>query len=300
MVALRDQLDLFVALPGDLPTHDQQELMERPFFSLSKSPRTQPIDYKVRNGSTEIAVRVMAPAELGIATIWDADILIWAASQIREARARELPTAKTFKVHPYELLRAIDRPTGGEDYSRLVDALKRLNGTVIETTIRQGQRKRPQGFHWIETWAAPVDEKGRAQALEFTIADWLYEGIVNDKLVLAIDRRYFALTGGIERWLYRVVRKHGGHQAAGWRFTMDQLHQKSGSLQRLADFAKQVRVVVERQRLPGYWLEIGRDDAGAETVYFTERAQLSPTHPGFTMERQPRRVRARSPAPAEA
>jgi plasmid replication initiation protein len=41
-----EQLDLLVALPGDIPTHDQQDMMERPFFSLSKQRRTEPIDYK--------------------------------------------------------------------------------------------------------------------------------------------------------------------------------------------------------------------------------------------------------------
>ena len=34
---LLDQLDLFVTLPGDIPTHDEQEMMERPFFSASPS-----------------------------------------------------------------------------------------------------------------------------------------------------------------------------------------------------------------------------------------------------------------------
>jgi hypothetical protein len=42
----KGQLDLFVALPGDLPTHDQQEMMERPFVSLSKGKRLEPIDYR--------------------------------------------------------------------------------------------------------------------------------------------------------------------------------------------------------------------------------------------------------------
>jgi len=51
--AALNQLDLFTALPGDLPTHDQQEMMERPFFSLSKGKRIEPIDYHVRNGTTE-------------------------------------------------------------------------------------------------------------------------------------------------------------------------------------------------------------------------------------------------------
>ncbi len=59
----KDQLDLFVALPGDLPTHDQQEMMERPFFSLSKGKRLEPIDYRVRNGTTEI-LTVQAVADL--------------------------------------------------------------------------------------------------------------------------------------------------------------------------------------------------------------------------------------------
>ena len=35
-------------------------------------------------------------------------------------------------------------------------------------------------------------------------------------LVLTIDPAYFALTGGLERWLYRLVRKHGGKQKNGW------------------------------------------------------------------------------------
>src|SRR5260370_1400079 len=39
------QLDLFIALPSDLPARDQQDLMERPFFSLSKNKRTTPIEY---------------------------------------------------------------------------------------------------------------------------------------------------------------------------------------------------------------------------------------------------------------
>lgn len=275
------QLDLFVALPGDLPTHDQQEMMERPFFSLSKNKRLEPIDYCVRNGTTEIRVRVTANSETGMATIWDADILIWAASQMREAMNRGLPTSRKFRVSLYELLRAIGRPTGGAEYTRIVEALRRLKGTVIETTIRQ-KGTRPQGFGWIEEWAAPTDEAGKSLGIEFTIAEWLYHGIRDDKLVLSIDRGYFDLTGGIERWLYRVVRKHGGHQGGGWGFTMAQLHHKSGSTRRVADFAKDVRKVVERQRLPGYWLELYRTQEGREALRFASRAALATDHPGYS------------------
>lgn len=282
------QLDLLVALAGDIPTHDQQDMMERPFFSLSKQRRVEPIDYQVQNGSTTVSVNVTAPVEIGIATIWDADILIWAASQLREAKARGIPTSPTFKVSIYELLRSIDRRTGGDEYQRIVEAFDRLSGTLIRTNIRQGKRKKPEGFHWIERYAAPTDEKGRPEGIEFTISDWLYEGILTDRLTLAIDREYFSLTGGIERWLYRVVRKHGGHQSGGWAFTMAQLHVKSGSTQRLADFAKELRRTVDRQRLPGYWLEILRNSEGQEVLHFTERCQLPVHHPGFNPRRLPR------------
>jgi len=282
------QLDLLVALPGDIPTHDQQDMMERPFFSLSKQRRTEPIDYQVQNGSTTISVNVTAPVEIGLATIWDADILIWAASQLREAKARGIEPSPTFKVSLYELLRGIDRRTGGDEYQRIVEAFERLSGTLIRTNIRQGKRKKPEGFHWIERYAAPTDDQGRPAGIEFTISDWLYEGILTDRLTLAIDREYFSLTGGIERWLYRVVRKHGGHQSGGWAFTMAQLHIKSGSTQRLADFAKELRRTVERQRLPGYWLEILRNSEGHEVLHFTERCQLPVGHRGFNPRRLPR------------
>jgi plasmid replication initiation protein len=61
-----------------------------------------------------------------------------------------------------------------------------------------------------------VDEQGRSLGLEFILPDWLYDGIINQQLVLSIDPAYFNLTSGIERWLYRVVRKHGGRQKTGW------------------------------------------------------------------------------------
>ena len=96
------------------------------------------------------------------------------------------------------------------------------------------------------------------------------------------------MTGGIERWLYRVVRKHGGHQSGGWAFTMAQLHMKSGSTQRLADFAKELRRTIERQRLPGYWLQILRNSEGQEVLHFTERCQLPVDHEGFSTGRLPR------------
>ncbi|MDE7952208.1 replication initiator protein A, partial [Escherichia coli] len=50
----REQLDLFRALPGDMAPRDSQDLMAYPFFSLTKSRRTTPIDFQ----SGGVTVRV--------------------------------------------------------------------------------------------------------------------------------------------------------------------------------------------------------------------------------------------------
>ena len=83
--------------------------------------------------------------------------------------------------------------------------------------------------------------------------------VIDDALVLTIDRAYFDLTGGLERWLYRLVRKHGGRQEGGWSFDLVHLHAKSGSLSPLKHFAYDVRDIVQRQTLPGYQLVLTRD-----------------------------------------
>ena len=101
----REQLDLFRALPGDLAPRNAQDLMAYPFFSLAKSHRTTPIDFRMN----DIAIRVEAVPEHGMATIWDADVLIWAASRIVEARDAGLRTSRLMAATPYEILTFIGR-----------------------------------------------------------------------------------------------------------------------------------------------------------------------------------------------
>ena len=94
----RHQLELFRALPGDLAPRDAQDLMAYRFFSLAKSRRVVPIDFR----AGAISIRVEAVPEHGMATIWDADVLIWAASQIVEARDAGLKTSRLMAATPYE------------------------------------------------------------------------------------------------------------------------------------------------------------------------------------------------------
>ena len=275
----RAQLELFRSLPGELAPRDAQDLMAYPFFSLSKSLRTRPIDFAM--GGVE--VRVEAVPDHGMATIWDADILIWAASQIVEARDAGLRTSRLMAATPYEILSFIGRGTSARDYQRLKAALDRLQSTTICTSLRQPQVGRRHRFSWINEWQGRSDGVGRTDGIEMILPDWFYRAVLDDALILTIDRAYFDLTGGLERWLYRLVRKHGGRQREGWRFEFRHLHAKSGSLSPYRYFAYQLRDVIRRQPLPGYRLALEHGGAGQLLLAFAPCGQaggglvLSPT-----------------------
>lgn len=252
----RSRLDPFVVATGEASPRDQRDLMERPFFSLAKTPRTKPILYK----TADVEVQVFGLPEHGMATIWDADVLIWAASQIVAAENHGFATSRFFRFTPYHLLRAIGRATGNRQYLLLKAALARLQSTVIATTIRNGTHWRRRQFSWINEWEEMTTRTGRVEGMEFVLPEWFYNSVVDRSLVLSIDPAYFRLTGGIERWLYRVARKHAGRQPEGWVFEVSHLHRKSGSLARPSDFALDLRRIAVRQPLPGYRLETVWED----------------------------------------
>ena len=259
--------------------------MAYPFFSLAKSKRLAPIDF--RAGS--IAIRVEAVPEHGMATIWDADVLIWAASQIVHARDAGLRTSRLMAATPYEILTFVGRGAGARDYQRLKAGLDRLQSTTVATSIRQLAERRRHRFSWINEWKETADANGRALGIELILPDWFYAGVLEDALVLTIDRAYFSLTGGLERWLYRIVRKHGGRQDYGWSFDFGHLHAKSGSLSPLKHFVYDIRDIVRRQPLPGYSLTIERSSSGAERLSF-KPSSIDP------LAEAPRRCRVAQPA----
>ena len=285
------QPDLFAANFADIPIRDQRDTMERPFFSLAKKPRFAPIEYHVG----DVWVEVSANPKFGIATIWDADILIWASTQITDALDRGVPTTRVIPFHPHNRLTSIRRPTGGEHYLLLIlAALDRLTHTAVRTNIRAEGKKKAASFHWLESWTEVTDEEtGETTGITVTLPDWLFEGILMKGGVLTIHEDYFLLTGGIERWLYRVARKHAGQQEHGWQFTMRQLYEKSGASSRFSDFAIDVRKVIEVDSLPEYTSQIHKNEEGEEVIHFLKRDLLALNDPRYATPRNPRRRVAR-------
>lgn len=246
------------------PPCDLQMLMAYPFFSLAKTPRFVPIRFQ----AGRVTTRVAGTLANGMATIWDADVLIWVTSQIVSARNAGLPTSPLVVATPFDILRYIGRGTSRHDYARLRGALDRLQSTSVATSLRQPDAQRLHRFSWLNEWRGGSDSNGKPLGVELTLPDWLYQTLLEPRQALRIDPAYFHLTGGIERWLYRLVRKHGGHQPGGWRFDFEYLYRKSGSTARYTDFAGDLRRIARQSRLPGYTLAVSRSGAGRESLAF--------------------------------
>jgi plasmid replication initiation protein len=56
-----------------------------------------------------------------------------------------------------------------------------------------------------------VDERtNESCGMTIVLSQWFKQGVLQRGGVLSIDPAYFSITGGRERWLYRVARKHAG------------------------------------------------------------------------------------------
>jgi len=287
------QFDFFIPAIVDLKWRDQKDTMERPFFSLSKNKRLKPIEYKsARDG---IFVTVRPHPEYGMATIWDADILIWAASVVTDFRNRginDIPRKLNFL--PYDLLKAIERGTSGAQYKRLREALERLRSTDIRTNIRAPSGKKDAHFGWISDWTDEVDrETGESRGMSLTLSDWFYEGIVAEGGVLSIDPAYFSISGGRERWLYRVARKHaGGNGSEGFAISVPILYEKSGAEGTYRRFKFEIAKIVRENPLPGFFLTIENGEVDEPVLRMTRRDMVD--------AEQPIPLRFQKPAPSRS
>lgn len=265
------EFDLFIPKLNDLPLKDQREVMERPFFSLSKRKRLKPIEYTSPDG--DVWVHVSGNPEFGIATIWDADILIWATSHLNQLRERgdnDLP--RTIRTTAYDLLRSIRRDTGGKGYKELHAALQRLEATTIQTSMRAPKRRKLAQFGWLDGWSLEVDpETDAPRGLTITLSNWLYEGLMRDRALLTLSPDYFLISGGLERAIYRIGRKHAGDQPDGWTCRLNVLHEKTGSDSPLKQFTYLLKKIVQADSLPDYRMTFVNAANGAPAVHFVRR-----------------------------
>lgn len=103
--------------------------------------------------------------------------------------------------------------------------------------------------------------------------------------ILAVHPAYFQLTGGLERWLYRLARKAVPDKAdiPAIYFRMETLLEHSGSTRPLRKFAFDIRKMVETQPLPEYGIKIDHDDKHELVTLYRDHAKPPRVPRGLTL-----------------
>ena len=227
--------------------------MEHPIFSLSRKPDHRLLEYEY-NGNT---IKII-PSGVGLATILDKDILLYAASSIMKAKNSGESISQTVRFTAYDYLVATNRNTGGSQYVQLKEGLNRLRGTSIETNIKTNGVEITEGFGIIDSWKTiKEDDDGKLIAIEIKLSDWFYNSILGNA-VLSIDKEYFDLRKPTERRLYELARKHCGNQHI-WKIKLDNLKIKIGSDSALSKFRFNINQIAQTNHLPEYNIFIEDD-----------------------------------------
>jgi len=242
------QGDFFTADVLDAHPRDDLGSMEHPLFALRAG------DHRIRQYEHRGTTVTVKPGWDGCATIHDKDLWIYCISQLVTAlnRGREDP-GPTIRFTAYDFLASTNRGTSGRSYERMAAALERLQGTVIQTSVETGRRREKSGFGLVESWRViERDDRERMVAVEVTLPRWLYRA-VQEREVLAISRDYFRLRKPLDRRVYELVRKHCGRQRK-WTVSLEVLHRKTGSADKLYKFRAAVKALAESNQLPDYRL----------------------------------------------
>ena len=251
------QRDLFVCDIIDATPKGDMSSMEHPIFSLSTKPDMKPRRYERGDNWIEIS-----PSRWGLATVHDRDVLIYCISQCMAALNEGRAVDRRLRFKARDLLMATNRQSSGRGYELLRDALRRLQGTQIETNLRQGGREYFKVFGLIEAAEIVKETRdGRMLDVEVTLSDWVFDAIENDH-VLTLSRQYFFLRKPLERRLYELARKHCGAQPK-WTIGLELLRDKCGSGSTLKEFRRLVGKIiaddVAHSHMPDYAFAIDGD-----------------------------------------
>src|SRR3546814_19540356 len=111
--------------------------------------------------------------------------------------------------------------------------------------------------------------------MTITLSNWFYEGIVSERSLLTMHVDYFLLTGGRERAVYRIARKHAGSQRGGWTCRVELLREKAGSDAQPKEFNRMLRKIIEADHLPEYTMTMTTTVEGAPAVLLVLRGSAA-------------------------
>jgi plasmid replication initiation protein len=238
----------------------ERSLMAFPFFALSKTKWTKPLEYKTDAVSIEI---VCTPK--GVATIYDKEVLLYIASLMVAKLDAGEQVSQDFYFTAHDLFRVTGVSGSSRSYTRLSDALERLQGTQIKTNIEAGGEGQAGFFSWLSdaqlhyTKTSKGDK--RLKAIKVRLCDWLFRAIQRDRRVLDYDPTYFQL-GPIERRLYEVARSACGHGPI--EVELEELRLQT-AIKAHSHFRYEVKRVADENSIPGFLFDLHRAEAAGAT-----------------------------------
>lgn len=273
--------DFFVCDIFDAAPKSDIASMQNPLFTLSTKPDMQP--RKFERGKNWLKLN---PSPVGLATVHDRDILIYCISQCMAALSEGRKIQRTLRFNAHDLLKTTNRATNKKGYDLFRNALKRLQGTQVETNITTGGKEQWEVFSFIDN-AKTIKESrdGRMQAIEITLSEWVFNAInEKGKDILTISRGYFRLRKPLERRLYEIARKMCG-QNDYWHIRLETLRDLTGSASTPAEFKRLMKSIIDdnavHHHIPDYTFElkdnlvIMRPRAEFKDLYSEEEKPLS-------------------------
>lgn len=254
------QPDLFTppSLKGATSFRDDLDIMSYPLLTVEKM-RREPMLFGEEGKLDAPFIRVTG-ADFGIANRWDGEHLIGFRTQIVNAVQRGYPPGRRILLTPHDHLSSMNKDTSKRGYDRLAESLQRLKATTITTnlTSSDGYQLR-EGVSWIDSYRFVTKETARGQmrgGLEVVLSEWTYAMMMDPKRSLSFGLEYFAITGGIEKALFGIFRRHLGTQAGAWPIGIDKLQRRVGSTSEPRKFLEALRRIEREGSLPNYSMEI--------------------------------------------
>jgi plasmid replication initiation protein len=122
----------------------ERSLMAFPFFALAKDAGMKPLAYSTPTVSIEVR-----PSARGVATIYDKEIVLYIASLMAAKMEAGMSISQDFTFTAHDLFSVTGANHSARSYSRLADALERLQGTQIRTNIEAGGEGEEGFFSWL-------------------------------------------------------------------------------------------------------------------------------------------------------
>ena len=244
---------------------NEHHLMRFPLFSTAKGKRSEPIRYEFTDaqGFHRFLV-VRGTADLGIANQRDGDVLRYALTKMGEIALQTGYYPRNIEVSGYEILKALGKGDSKRDYDWLVNSMRRLSSTTVETNIFTSDPNNPSK-KFMGTLASfeYLENGGIASRITISLAPTLFVSASMGGL-LKIDKSVILESGNLKKALLERIQVHLGKQSF-WSISLQKLAKMCAFDSQLWRFKEELK----RARLP-YTIQFYKNSLGEEIVTFNK------------------------------